>query len=277
MIPEPKQDNTLMIIGGLIIILIIALGAYILMTPKDYTVEETDGWVAEEGVPLTPNATAIIIMPEDCPDCASSLILLKNLQSEWADLGTNVVESGAIYDTSEEGRNMIIRYDIEKLPALVLQKEGQWDSRILSTWLADIGTVEDDGSLVQREVIPPYFDTTTDTVRGKVEFILLTDNSCTECYNVTLFASDLVNMFGLNVKSSTIYDLSSVEGNSIASQYGITITPTFLVSEDAGLYEGFEDFWFRRDNTQEEDEWYVFRDVPYLGVTYLTISVNESG
>ncbi len=277
MIPEPKQDNTLMIIGGLIIILIIALGAYILLTPKDYTAEETDGWVAEEGVELTPNATAIIIMPEECPDCGSSLVLLKNLQSDWADLGTNVVESGVIYDTSEEGRNMIIRYDIEKLPALVLRKEGQWDSRILSTWLADIGSVEDDGSLVQREVIPPYFDTSTDTVRGKVEFILLTDNSCRECYNVSLFASDLVNMFGFNVKSSTTYDLSSVEGNAITYQYDITAAPTFLVSEDAGLYEGFDDFWFRRDNTQEEDGWHVFRDVQYLGVQYLTVSANESG
>lgn len=274
MIPEPKQDSTLLIVIGLIAVLVVALGAYIFLTPPEET-EEQDSWIAEEGPELSPNATAVIVLPEECMDCASSLVLLENLQKDWAALGTNIVESNAVYDTSEEGRNMVIRYEIEKLPALVLKKESQWDSRILSTWMSDIGTVEDDGALVQREVVPPYYDTTTDEVKGKVEFVFLTDNTCENCYNVSAFAGDMISIFQMNVKNYEEYDISSVEGSAIVSKYDIKTVPTFLISEDAGVYSGFDDFWLRMDNTQEDDGWYVFRDAEHLGVEY--VAVNASG
>lgn len=278
MIPEPKQDNTVLILGGLIIIVIIAIGAYILLTPEVQSEgEENDLWVAEEGAALSPNTTAMLILPEKCPECNSSAVLVENLGKDWANLGTDIVKTNVVYDTSEEGRNMIIRYKIEKLPALVLTKEGQWDSRILTTWLADIGSVEDDGSLVQREVIPPYYDTVNKTIRGKVGYIFITDSACENCYDVKVLAGDLAVVFGFDIEMAVGYDISSVEGNAIASQYGITEIPAFLVSEDASIYSGFEDFWFRKDNTQEEDGWYVFRDVKYLGVEYVTVNASESG
>jgi thiol-disulfide isomerase/thioredoxin len=257
-----------LILGGLIIIVIITIGAYILLSPGEQEQEENDLWVAEEGVVLSPNTTAVIILPNECPECNSSIILIENLKQDWVDLGTEIVETKTVYDTSEEGRNMIIRYKIEKLPALVLTKEGQWDSRILSTWLADIGSVEDDGSLVQREVVPPYYDTVNDTTRGKVEVIFINDKTCENCYDAYAFAGDLVAIFQFNVKDVSEYDISSIEGNAIVSEYGIKEIPTFLVSGEAGVYNGFDGFWLAHDNTQEDDGWYVFRDVKYLGVEY---------
>ena len=272
MIPEPKKDNTVLILGGLIVIVIIAIGAYILLTPQETQEEEHDSWVAEEGEALSPNTTAMIILPEEYPDCNSSIILVENLKQDWANLGTNIVETNIVYDSSEDGRNAIIRYDIEKLPTVVLQKEGQWDSRILSTWLAELGTVEDDGSLVQREVIPPYYDTENDTMRGHIEFIFIIDPKCSNCYDVKELTGDLTMLFGFDVTIAAEYDISSVEGSAIVSKYGITEVPTFLISDDAGVYSGFEGFWFAHDNTQEDDGWYVFRDVKHLGVEYVEVN-----
>lgn len=277
MIPEKKQDNTVLILSGLIIIVLIAIGAYILMNPEQTAEQDEDLWVAEEGETLSPNTTAMIILPEECPECDSSVILVENLKKDWANLGTEIVETETVYDTSEEGRNAVIRYEIEKLPAVVLTKEGQWDSRILSSWLGEIGSVEDDGALVQREVVPPYYDVKNKTVRGKVDIIYITDETCADCYDVKSFAGDMVEIFQFYEGDVSEYDVSSVEGSAIVSKYGISEVPAFIVSEDAEIYGGFEDFWFSHDNTQEEDGWYVFRDVKYLGVEYVTISANETG
>lgn len=278
MIPEPQRDNMLIVIIALLAIAIIAVGVMIYTAPAEEEEEKKDSaWITEERSVLSPNATAKIVYPEGCLDCTSSLTLLENLQSDWANLGTNIVDVQTVSDTSEEGRNLVIRYNIEKLPALVLRKDGQWDSRILSAWFGGIGSVEDDSSLVQREVVPPYYDTVSDSVRGKVEFIYLTDSTCEECYNASEFAADLVSVFEMSVMETAEYDVASVEGNAIVSQYGITAVPTFLVSEEASVYSGFEDFWLAKDNTKEEDGWYVFRDVKYLGVEYVTLNASESG
>lgn len=272
MIPGPKKDNRLLVIGVLILIVIIAIGVFLSLSPKPE--EEKDQWVAE-GEILSPNTTAIILKHENCEGCRDSAeSLLNGLQQDEEGIGTRIVDVETVYDSSGEGRALVAKYNITKLPTLILQKEGQWDSRMLSIWFSGIGTVEDDGSLVYREVIPPYYDTTTGSVSGKVKFIYITDEECEECYNVSLFAADLAVIFDMYVDDATEYDILSVEGNAIVSEYRITMIPAFLVSSEASVYDGFEDFWFTHDNTQEEDGWYVFRDVDQIGVEY--VELNET-
>ncbi len=273
MIPGPKKDNTLIIIVGLVILAVIAIGIVIYTAPAPE--EEESVWVIEEGEALTPNATAIIILPEACQDCDSTTLLLDKLGQDSDKLGTVITSVGTFYDSSEEGRNLIIKYNITKLPTMILQKEGQWDNRMLSFWFAEIGTIEDDGSLVYREVTPPYYDITNDSVRGKVGFIFIKDKECRECYNVVEFAMDLASIFRMYVKDIAEYDSSSVEGNAIVSEYEITAVPTFLISDEAEVYSGFEEFWFSHDNTRADDGWYVFRDVKYLGVEYRQLGEED--
>ena len=272
MLPEPERNNTRLIIGGLILIVIIAAGIYIYSSPP--AEEEENPWVSEDDWVLSPNATAIIVQPESCPECMGATMLLEILKQNADELGTTITDVEIVYDTSSEGRNLIVKYDILKTPALILRKEGQWDSRMLSTWFSEGGTVEDDSSLVLREPFPPYYDTTTDSVTGEVEFIYLTDSTCEECYNASAFANDLVMIFRMHVGEENEYDVSSVEGNALIEKYNITLVPTFIISDGASVYEGFEDFWFTHENTQD-DGWYVFRDVTYLGVVYKDLSAGE--
>ncbi len=277
MIPEPKNDNTLLMIAGLLVIAIIVVALMIYLPPAEEEAKETDGWINEGGMVLSPNATATLILSEVCTDCISARLLLESLQNSGDSLGISITDVETVYDSSQEGRNLIIKYKIEKLPSLVLQKEGSWDNRLLSMWFSGVGSVEDDGTLIYREPAPPYFDTKTDSTRGKLRFIYLVDGGCTECYNVSAFANDLVVVFGMYVEDITEYDISSVEGNAIASQYGITKVPTFLVSGDASVYSGFEDFWFRYTSTKEDDGWYVFRDHEQIDAEYRELNATETG
>jgi len=276
MLPQPEKDNTMAILMGLILIVAIAIAVYVLLTPPPEAAGE-EQWVAEGARVISPNATAIVVLSEECPDCGYVNVILARIGQESENLGTRITETETVYDSSDEGRILIARYDITKLPTIILKKDGQWDSRLLSLWLSEIGSVEDDSALVYREVLPPYYDRTAKEVRGKVRFIFIADSNCTECYNVTAFASDLVTVFGIYVEGATQYDISSVEGNAIASQYGMTTVPTFLVSGDAEVYRGFDDFWFRFDSTKEDDGWYVFRDVDKIGVVYSTVNASGSG
>jgi len=271
MIPEPRKDNTLLVVVGLIVILIIATVIYVYSASPSET-EDADQWVAEGTEVLSPNATAIILKHENCVECSSAENIVNGIKQDENEIGTRIVEVRTVYDSSEEGRNMITRYNITKLPAIVLQKEGQWDSRMLSIWFSEMGDVTDDSSLVYRNVVAPYYDTTTDSVRGIIDIIYITDAECAECYNVTLFVSDMVTVFRLYTGGVSEYDVSSVEGSAIVSKYNITMVPTFLVSEDASLYPGFEEFWFRYESTEGEDGWYVFRDVDKIEVEYVMVN-----
>ena len=272
MIPEPKKDNTPVILGVLILIVIIAIAAAYITSGQEPE-EEKESWVAEGTETISPNATAIILKHESCDECQdSATALINGLISDEESIGTKIVDTRTVYDSSEEGRTMVAKYNITKLPTVVLRKEGQWDSRILSAWFSEIGTVEDDGSLVYRNVLPPYYDVESKAVEGIVEFIYIIDEACTDCYNVTEFSSDLVMVFGMYVSSATTYDISSVEGSAIAGQYNITMVPTFLVSEEASIYPGFEEFWFRYKSTKEEDGWHVFRDVDEIDVEYVQVN-----
>ncbi|NYZ77281.1 hypothetical protein H0O02_03120 [Candidatus Micrarchaeota archaeon] len=381
MIPGPEKDNTIFIILGLAAIAIIAIGAYIYLKPAPQS--EENPWVSGGEEALSPNATAIIVLSEKCTDCDSAARLVEKIRQDSANLGTNIVDIQTAYDSSEDGRMLIIRYNITELPALILKKEGQWDGRLLSMWVDGIGSVEDDGSLLYREVAPPYvivesgetigmveaveivpescegcfdsgafldslegypdyvhftevtrfnesnpgaraliekynitklpvvilnpgigaykvsqqlqsvgsqeddgwlvlreipppyYDVASATVRGRVEIILLKDGSCPDCYDAAAFSDDLANIFGMQITNRTEYDVSSPEGRALISRYAITAAPTFLVSGEASAYRGFGDFWFAKDNTKESDGWYVFRDVNYIGVVYKNI--NESG
>ncbi len=276
MIPQPQKDNTATMIIGLVIILIIAVGAYVLLTPPAPVEEKDEQWVAEGASVISPNATATIVLSEQCPDCGYVDDLIDRIKEESGNLGTVITEVETVYDSSSEGRTLVTKYNIASLPTLILKKEGQWDSRMLTLWLSEIGSIEDDSTLVYRNVVPPYYDRTTKSVRGKMEFIYITDSGCEECYNVSEFAQDMVRVFGMELEKITEYDVTSVEGNAIVNQYGITMVPTFLASGEAEVYKGFDDFWFRFDSTKEDDGWYVFRDVDKIGVVYSTVNATES-
>jgi len=252
---------------GLIMILLLVFGC----VAEETEVQEEDKWTVSEGdIPaLTRNATAVLIEAPNCPNCDYADYILYSVQTE--ELGTDIIDVTRLSHNSTEAKLLIDRYGIEKLPALILNKDTEWDHRILSLWSAQMGTFENDNALILRDVFPPYYDLETEEFKGFVEIKLVVNKSCTECYDVNAFANDMISTFKFVAEKQEI-DAESETGQELIAKYNITQIPTYIINEDALEYPDFEDFWVSKGNTKEGDGWMVFRAVDQLGANYITLN-----
>jgi len=252
---------------ALVMVLFLVFGC---VAEETETVEENQWAVSEEDVDvLTKNATAVLIEAPDCPSCDYADYILYIVQTE--ELGTDIIDVTRLDYNSTEAKLLIERYEIKHVPALILHKETEWDHRTLSWWSAQIGTFENDNSLIMRDVFPPYYDLETGEFKGFVEIKLLVNKSCTECYDVNAFANDMISTFKFVAEKQEI-DAESEAGQELIAEYNITQIPTYIVNEEALEYPDFEDFWMSNSNTIEGDGWMVFRAVDQLGANYITLN-----
>jgi len=184
-----------------------------------------------------------------------------------------VIKNEKRLDLSEnEAKEIIERYDIKNIPSLVLSKDAILYPVISQSW-AQIGTIESDGSLVLREIQPPYLDLKENKIRGLVNLIMLNDTRCNECYDVTLHKQILKNL-GLTIVNETVYDINSNEGKLIIEKYNITKVPTIVLTGDVSVYTSFNQIW-KQVGSIESDFSYVFRNMEAIkGAVYMDLENN---
>lgn len=86
------------------------------------------------------------------------------------------------------------------------------------------------------------------------EMIIINDESCTECYNVSI--NELIlQAYGFNITKT---ELDYSEAEEIITKYNITKIPTFLVSPEANDNQALIQVW-SEVGTIEEDGYLVFR------------------
>ncbi|GMQ95088.1 MAG: hypothetical protein BMS9Abin13_198 [Patescibacteria group bacterium] len=91
--------------------------------------------------------SAILLKDETCEDCFDEDKYVRILEQFGMFIGDI-----ASYDiTSPEGENLVQKYAIAKIPALILSPDASDYPEFLSSW-EEVGTREDDGWLVFREV-----------------------------------------------------------------------------------------------------------------------------
>lgn len=225
-------------------------------------------WIAQSGMVIESNASAIVISAPNCTACDFADYVLMIVDREAPGIAPTEIER--LDHASPKARALISRYKIEKLPVVILQKETEWDPRMLSLWSAQFGTLEDDNSLILRDIYPPYYDLKSGQLKGFVTIKLIVNKSCTECYDVDSFTNDMISVFKFIATKKEI-DIESDEGKQFVAQYHIDKIPTFALSSDAAEYPGFNDFWLSKNNTIESDGWFVFRAVDQLGAYYIKL------
>ncbi|MDO8740740.1 MAG: hypothetical protein Q7J54_04195 [Candidatus Woesearchaeota archaeon] len=204
---------------------------------------------------------------ESCSDLTGLVPALKNIGVVFGNEKT--------FDASSaEGKQLIDRYKILKLPAFIFSKEISQYEEVTSAW-SQMGSVEKDGSYVLRLINPPYFDIAASKVTGFVDITYLTDNSCKACYNVTVHKIILSNpqSFGMAISAERYVDISSETGKELVRKYNITLVPTAIISKDAALYPSLTVVW-PQVGSVESDGSYIFRDLSVLKVVYKNIANN---
>ena len=134
---------------------------------------------------------ATYIKAASCSDCEDLNKVIEALRQA----GIKIVEVVGLDLESADVRGLIKKYDIKKVPALILSKEAVVYNEVNSIW-EQLGTVENDGSYVTRFISPPYVDTSTKEIKGLVDLTFVTDDSCKDCYDVRIHKNILAG-FGL--------------------------------------------------------------------------------
>ncbi len=205
------------------------------------------------------------IVDSKCEDCFDLDLVVKQLEQ----LGIEIGETKEL--EYSEAQDLVKKYKIEKIPSLLLSEDASVYTNLVQLW-SRVGSEEDDGVFVYREVNPPYLELKTGKVRGLVSLTLLKDDSCDSCYDVNLHKKILTN-FGIKVVSEKTLDISSSNGKTLVEKYKIINVPTLILSKEAGDYEALASVWDQVGSV-ESDGSYIFRKTEVMG-TYKNLDTGD--
>lgn len=232
--------------------------------------------------PPTPTPTPLVnvtiteIADGSCADCFNISVVTSSLERSGAQLGMRVAVKRRVDINSTDGRALLSTYNITKVPTILISKEAR-GTMLMEVW-NESGTVESDGTLVLREVYPPYIDMATGHLMWKVNVTFLTAPNCTQCYDIGIHRSILLQRFSIAVASEKNVSYDSTEGRALVARYNITSVPTVLISPEMGLYPGMEQLWLEGlIGSKESDGWYIFRNMAAMGnVTFFNVTSNTT-
>lgn len=208
-----------------------------------------------------------LISPEckECQDIGSMIPALKKV------LTIERVEE-ITYD-SPEAQAYIEMYHLDFAPTFILSSDAGAYSGFAQIW-ERYGTQEEDDSFVFRNTIPPYVNLTSMEINGLVDIIYVTDNSCVDCYNVTLH-KQILQGFGITFDQETTVDISAEEGKTLLEKYDITKVPTIILSSDAAAYSALVQIWSSVGEVAEDGS-YIFTEMKQLqGAKYTDLNGEE--
>jgi hypothetical protein len=205
--------------------------------------------------------TLTLIVDESCSQCPD----FSQIASQLSQAGIAIAEDFTYDITSPNAQALIEKYSITKAPTMLLSSDVSVYEDFVEAW-SQLGSVEDDGTLVLRTINPPYVDLETNTLEGLVDITYLVDESCEECYDVHSHDPILARFQVFMGKNETI-DVSSEQGQGLINKYNISLVPTILLSPEAKLYQTLVNVW-PSVGTVEEDGVFVFRKVEVMRGTY---------
>ncbi|MBS3114511.1 hypothetical protein J4448_05405 [Candidatus Woesearchaeota archaeon] len=203
---------------------------------------------------------------EKCNDLSTLILQIKGA-------GVKIYEEKNAELSSNEGKELISKYNIGFVPSLVLSKDAAAYEVIQSAW-PQVGSRENDGSYVLRTIYPPFINLTTNQLRGIVNIIYLTDKSCVECYDVNQHKEILTSQqsFAVRIDKEESYDIIDAKGKELVARYNIKLVPATILSSEIGVYPTSR--ILRQFFSVENDGSYVFRQLQAVG-TYKDLATNK--
>ena len=204
--------------------------------------------------------TLFLISDPSCEKCNDLGILISQIKQS----GIRIAVEKNLTPNSAEGKDIINKYGIDFVPALILSKDAGVYQLIQQAW-SQIGTKEEDGNYVLRSVNPPYINLTTGKLRGLVNAIYLTDKSCADCYDVSVHEQILTSpqSFAIRLDKEETFDVTDATGKELILKYNITQAPTIIISDEVSAYPSSQAL--RQFFSLEKDGYYVFRTAQVMG------------
>ena len=236
------QQNSSSIFGILLVLLFILFvvnSVYLVSISNEVEKKSSEARDAARPAVLQ---TILINPPSECPGCsvkeAENTLNIFNITSQKE-------------MKSEEANDLIAKYKIKMLPALLVFGE-------LERTKVQFTKVED--AFVVTPLSAPYYDLEKKSVRGLVEMTIIEPDNCEECFSLDQFVSVVKQQVHV-VKTTKVKEADAAV---FAAKYNITELPALLLSEEAALYPTFKIGWEKFANI-DEDGTFVLKEVnpPY--------------
>lgn len=198
------------------------------------------------------------LVDSSCEKCVS----LAGIVDAFKQAGVKIVEEKTVEYKSEEGKQLVSKFGVREIPALIISKDILDYDSIKQIW-DQLNTTEKEGFFALHSTIPPYTDVSTDKVVGLVTLIMLNDKTCNICYDV-LVNKEIIARFGIATDKEFSYDINSDEGKNLIAKYKITKVPIIILSPETNAYSSFNAVW-PQVGSVENDGWYVMRNPEVLG------------
>ncbi|MBR9699347.1 hypothetical protein GOV09_02735 [Candidatus Woesearchaeota archaeon] len=166
----------------------------------------------------------VAIVDSRCEGCMDMKPLIDSIKNANVELQ----REDSLEYSSNDAKELIREYSLDKAPALLLF--GEIDR------VAIVDMEKKDDALVFMPENPPYTDTATKQIRGRVSAQIIEDSSCTQCSDISSTIQAL-QQSGIFIASEVIVERSNIKGQQLIEKYGIEILPTVVLSNDMGVYE----------------------------------------
>lgn len=210
----------------------------------------------------TKNLVGIVKVIEIVDSSCTKCVELKKIPLALAQSGVALGKWDKVEYNSLEGKQLVEKDKLTQVPSILISKDIDY-YEVASQTLKQAGASDKGEFYSLHSTLPPYRNVTDNKIIGITDLIMIADNSCTDCYDVTL-NKQILSRFGIAVNTEKIYDVNSAQAKQLISKYSITKVPMFLISPEAKAYESFANVW-SQVGTIESDGWFVMRKPEVIG------------
>src|SRR3989344_2180439 len=204
------------------------------------------------------------IVSENCDNCFDIEEAIEELKSQ----NVNITKEEFFLDNSVEGKELISKYNIKKLPTMIINGEIN-KSEQLANYFEQKGEIKE-GKFIFTALAPPYLDPLANEIRGLVNIKHIIDYSCEECVDLTPISSALERQ-GMFIQDERFIEYNSNEGQQLINQFSIKEVPAVLISEEVDYYPEIKDALLQSGATKKEGFYAVHSTIP----PYRNLSQNK--
>lgn len=244
--------NMIILTAIILIVVLVILNNFMLYQRGIKVAEETE-IIKEKLRPIELKLTKITL--ENCDFCFDIEKAVDDLKKQ----NVNITEEKTLLSSSIEGKELINKYGIKKLPTILASGEIN-KSEQLDSYFKKKGEIKDD-IFVYTSLNPPYFNTQSQKIEGIVSINNIVDSSCTKCINLESVSSVLKEQ-GVYIQTEKSTEYNSKEGQELIKKFGIKEIPAVLISKEIDYYSDVKDSLVRAGAKEKEGFYAVHSTIP---------------
>ena len=196
-----------------------------------------------------------VIRNSKCADCFDVSQVVQYIKSGKVEVAS---ETNVEFD-SAEGKQLIAKYNLEKIPNVVVT--GEIDKANLE------GFEKKNEALLFNQIPAPYTNATSGEIKGRITLTSINDSTCSKCADLNVLINQMKSS-GIKITEQTNVNSNTDEGRLLTARYNLGFVSTIILSKDAKAYPIINQAW-EQLGTIESDGSYVLRTVypPYINLT----------